>query len=60
MENIRGKGLHIVRKYLNLYDKTYILHTTIRCHIDDFYKTYYCFEDYDIKDNHNLQYILKK
>lgn len=60
MENIRGKGLRIVKKYLNLYDKTYILHTTIRCHIDDFYKTYYCFEDYDIKDNHNLQYILKK
>ena len=60
MENVRGKGLHIVKKYLNLYNKNYILHTTTRCHIDEFYKTYYCFKDFDIKDNYNLQYILKK
>ena len=59
-KSFEDKGLHIVKKYLNLYNKNYILHTTTRCHIDEFYKTYYCFKDFDIKDNYNLQYILKK
>lgn len=57
MENIRGKGLHIVEKYLNLYSKKYILHTTKDCKIADFYKSKYGFKDLDITDSQNLQYI---
>jgi phosphopantothenate-cysteine ligase len=57
MENIRGKRLHIVEKYLNLYNKKYILHTTKDCKIADFYKEKYGFVDFDITDSQNLQYI---
>lgn len=60
MENVRGKGLHIVKKYLNLYKKDYMLHTTERCRISEFYMTYYGFKPYKIDENSDLQYVLKK
>ena len=60
MENVRGKGLHIVKKYLSLYKKDYMLHTTERCHIADFYMTYYGFRPYNISNNSDLQYVLAK
>lgn len=60
MENVRGKGLHIVKKYLNLYNKNYLLHTTERCRIADFYMTYHSFKPYKTNDSSDLQYILKR
>lgn len=59
-KNIRGKKLHIVKKYLNLYKKNYILHTTRNCNIADFYVNRYNFKPYKINDNSNLEYILTK
>ena len=60
MENVRGKGLHIVEKYLNLYKKDYILHTTEKCDIADFYKLKYGFIDLLVIDKSDLQLILQK
>lgn len=60
MENIRGKGLNIVKKYLSLYNKDYVLHTTDLCDIADFYKSKYGFVDYNLEDIKDLQYILYK
>ena len=60
MQNIRGKRLHIVEKYLSLYNKNYMLHTTVACDIADFYKNKYKFTNWDISNNNDLQYILRK
>ena len=60
MNNIRGKGLHIVKKYMDLYNKDYILHTTKKCNIADFYINHYHFNPYNIFDDSDLQYIFKK
>jgi hypothetical protein len=60
MENVRGKGLNIVKKYLGLYNKDYVLHTTDLCDIADFYKSKYGFVDYNLEDIKDLQYILYK
>ena len=54
MKNIRNKRLNIVRKYLMLRDKEYILHTTIDCNIADFYKTKYGFVDLDVSNKRNM------
>ena len=60
MLNIRGKRLHIVEKYLNLYRKSYILHTTDKCEIADFYQSKYGFKEFCVLDKRDLQYILIK
>lgn len=60
MQNIRGKRLHIVEKYLGLYNKNYMLHTTDKCDIADFYKSKYGFKDYSVVNQRDLQYILRK
>ncbi len=57
MKNVRGKGLHIVEKYLNMYNKSYILHTTDKCEIADFYQSKYGFKAFNILDKRDLQYI---
>lgn len=60
MLNIRGKRLHIVEKYLNLYRRSYILHTTDKCEIADFYQSKYGFKEFCVLDKRDLQYILIK
>lgn len=59
MEEIRGKKLNIVKKYLNLYPKPYILHTTEKCKIAEFYKNKYNFVNFNVSDKNNLQLIRK-
>lgn len=60
MSNIRGKGLHIVEKYLRLYSKNYILHTTKGCNIADFYKKKYGFLNYDLTNESDLQFLKER
>ena len=50
------KGLHIVEKYLKLYDVQYMLHTTEGCNIADFYRDKYGFVDLYQEDNHMILY----
>lgn len=47
------KGLHVVEKYLSLYNKTYFLYTTPGCNIDMFYREKYGFEKC-YRDSDNL------
>lgn len=57
-ENVRGKNLNIVKKYLNLYkDVTYVLNTTKKCNISDFYKNKFNFSEI-VNDSDTI--ILKK
>lgn len=52
-----AKGLHIVEKYLKLYDKRYMLYTTVGCHIENFYKEKYGFKElYRDTDNMIILY----
>ena len=46
-----GKGLNIVKKYLELYDKDYQLYTTPKCNIADFYEKKYGFVKCDSNEN---------
>lgn len=57
MESIRGKGLHIVEKYLKLYNSKYMLHTTINCGIADFYMKKYGFVPFFTQKSDNMQYV---
>ena len=57
MNNIRGKGLHIVEKYLKLYQSKYMLHTTMKCDIADFYMIKYGFIPYFTQKQDDMQYI---
>ena len=57
MKNIRGKGLHIVGKYLKLYDVKYMLHTTMKCDIADFYMNKHGFIPYFTQKQDDMQYI---
>lgn len=60
VEKVKGKGLHIVDKYVKLYSGNYILHTTKECKIADFYEQRYGFKVLYSYDNKDLQYILRK
>lgn len=58
MSVIRGRGLHIVKKYLDLHKgKKFMLHTTTGCDIGEFYKNKYGFVEYDLSDINNQKYV---